>query len=431
MGSPKPLRSASIIDGVRFTTTVALPNLAQGLFRRRRKVVAIAKTLDVDAQAVGLMRGLRRSHAPGPLKIRVAGKEALLLLSPRDIRRVLEESPEHFASDADPKGKGMRHFQPNALTISRGELWQDRRRFTEAALDTGAAKHRSARRFATVAADEIGRVLAPLGDDGRLDWSAWSSAFQRLTRRVVLGDSAADDQATTDLLVQLMDEANGLPSAGGPPAKYLELRERLSRYIAAAEKGSLAARAATAPQTAETDAAGQLPHWMFAMHDTLALNTWRALALLATHPDHRAAARKDPALLRACLEETMRLWPTTPMLARETLAETTWDGGTVPGGTQVLIVNTFFHRDPDHLPHADRLAPETWTQGRAGQDWSLNHFSHGPQGCPGAHIALDLGVAVLRAVDDARPDLRLVGGAKLDPGEPLPHALDPYGLRFA
>src|SRR5512132_2693784 len=126
----------------------------------------------------------------------------------------------------------------------------------------------------------------------------------------------------------------------------------------------------------------------------------------------------------------MRLWPTTPMLVRETLAETTWGGGTVPGGTQVLIVNTFFHRDPDHLPHADRLAPETWTQGRAGQDWSLNHFSHGPQGCPGAHIALDLGGAVLRAVDDARPDLRLVGGAKLDPGEPLPHALDPYGLRF-
>jgi cytochrome P450 len=120
------------------------------------------------------------------------------------------------------------------------------------------------------------------------------------------------------------------------------------------------------------------------------------------------------------------------MLARESLSETEWDGGaTAPAGMQFLIVNTYFHRDPDHLPHADRLAPEGWTQGRAREDFSLNHFSHGPQGCPGAHIALGIGSEVLRATFDEVPGLRLASGASLNPQEPLPHALDPYALRFA
>ena len=41
----------------------------------------------------------------------------------------------------------------------------------------------------------------------------------------------------------------------------------------------------------------------------------------------------------------MRLWPTTTMLSRETLAETEWGGVAVPAGTQVLIPNMFLHRD--------------------------------------------------------------------------------------
>ncbi len=43
---------ASIIEGVRFTAQVAIPNVVQGLFRRRRKAVAVATRTGADKRAV-------------------------------------------------------------------------------------------------------------------------------------------------------------------------------------------------------------------------------------------------------------------------------------------------------------------------------------------------------------------------------------------
>ena len=85
----------------------------------------------------------------------------------------------------------MGHFQPHALTITRAPLWEERRRFNEAVLDTPERAHRQGDRFVAVTREEVGAVLELAGD--RLEWAAWHRAFQRITRRVVLGDAAADD----------------------------------------------------------------------------------------------------------------------------------------------------------------------------------------------------------------------------------------------
>src|SRR4029450_5871834 len=126
----------SLLENVQFNETVIVPNALQGLFRRRPGRVAIATRLNVDGRAVRLVDGLRRRHGPGPVWVRTITNRALLMLEVDDVRRVLEDSPARFASDPEAKRRGMGHFQPDALTLSRGELWQDRRRFTEAVLDT-------------------------------------------------------------------------------------------------------------------------------------------------------------------------------------------------------------------------------------------------------------------------------------------------------
>ena len=95
----------------------------------------------------------------------------------------------------------------------------------------------------------------------------------------------------------------------------------------------------------------------------------------------------------------------------------------------MLWVNLFHHRDRDRLEFADRFAPEAWTDGDAGGDWSLNHFSHGPQGCPGVHLALLVGTAVLSEVLETR-DVRLQA-PQLDADKPLPHMLDVFRTRVA
>lgn len=260
---------------------------------------------------------------------------------------------------------------------------------------------------------------------GEVDWDAFHGMLQRIARRVILGDGAAEDDELTELLGELMSEANGMPGDGGEGVGRLE--EMISRHVERAERGSLAGRFGGAPSDAATNPVGQVPHWLFALGDTLAINAFRALALLGSDAELRSRARESRDYLGACLEEAMRLWPTTAMLSRETTAETEWGDQTVAAGTQVVIVNAFLHRDRDRLDHADRFSPEAWLDGEARGYPGFNHFSRGPQVCPGTAIATGVGEEVLA---------ELIGGFEpvtrspsLDPSRPLPHMVDFFGIR--
>jgi cytochrome P450 len=255
----------------------------------------------------------------------------------------------------------------------------------------------------------------------------------------VFGDAAAEDDAITGQLGDLMSAGNRMP--GKPAAGYASFVARVQEYVDAAEPGSLCSLVADAPSDAETDPAGQLIHWLFAMGDTLPANLLRALALLATHPDQLGEVRgrldgvdlerpegiAEQDYLAACIQEAMRLWPTTQLFGRVATEDVRFPtGAKLPAGEQALIYNVFNHRNRERIPYADRFAPEEWVDGDAADDWSFNFFSHGPQGCPGAGLAIFLGQAVLARLI-ATSALELTG-ARLDPGRRLPYSLDIYGI---
>ena len=175
--------------------------------------------------------------------------------------------------------------------------------------------------------------------DGYLDWDAFNLCVRRITLRAVLGDDARDDGRVFELLSKLMEEANGLPKERSE--HYEPFRRRIEGYVSDPEPESLVGLFADAPAGPDTDPAGQVPHWLFACGDTLAINAYRALALITTHPEQRArvVAEVNEAdtteaddvgssltaagiagldHLEACVEDAMRLYPTTPLLSRET-----------------------------------------------------------------------------------------------------------------
>lgn len=424
---------ASAIEGIRFTAQIGLPNIVQGLFSKRELPVKVASRLGADHLGYQLVDGLVKQYGPGPFYVRVAKDEVLLVTHPDDLKFVLGGSPDPFASDPEPKVKGMAAFQPDALTISRGDLWAQRRQFADAVCKPDQRVHPLAASWTGIAADTA-RELA--GQPIR--WEDIDRAFLRMIRRVVLGDSAADDTRITDLLGELMSQGNKMPGEPGP--EYPELIGMIQRYVDKAETGSLASLAADAP-TPPGGAAGQMVHWMFALKANLAANVLRALAVLATHPEHQREARAEIAgadlgtapgvasleYLGGCLLEAMRLWPTVGLLVKVAHRDVQFPNGAVLSeGRQVMIYNVFNHRNHAHVPYADRFSPGEWVSGSAGQDWSFNFFSHGPQNCPGAGISIFLGQAVMANLLNAG-HLSL-SGASLDPGKPLPHGVDLYGL---
>ncbi len=122
----------------------------------------------------------------------------------------------------------------------------------------------------------------------------------------------------------------------------------------------------------------------------------------------------------------MRLWPTTPLLARETARETTLAGEKLDEGTQVILLNVFNHRDAEHVEGADRLVPERWTQQDPG--YQFNHLSHGSQDCPGGPLVLLLGKAALAQILQ-RFSLTLEA-PRLPSGGDLPYMLNFFETRF-
>ena len=428
---PQDFKHASIVEGVRFTAQVGVPNVAQGLFRKRERVVNVINKVPAERLAFRLVEGLAEKYGPDPFWVRVGAEETLLLTHPDDLRTVLGGSPSPFAADPEAKRKGMAAFQPDALTISRGDLWANRRAFADAVLETGSPLHSLAGRFVALATEEADAL-----GTGTLTFAQLNDAFQRITRRVVFGDAATDDTELTTQLGDLMAAGNSMP--GSPAPGYDAFHARIAAYVAAPDPAALTGLIASAPHDEATDVPGQLIHWLFAMGDTLPTNLFRALALLATHPEPRARVRAEVAsgdletiagasYLAGCILEAMRLWPTTGLFGRVQTEEVRWTNGEkTPAGTPLLIHNLFNHRNRARIPYADRFAPEEWSEGSAGEDWSFNFFSHGPQGCPGAGLSILLGQAFLgRLLTTTTPALS--AGTDLRPGQPLPYAFDVYG----
>jgi cytochrome P450 len=391
--------------------------------------------LDADRRTVEALAAIKRKH-PGQ-GARILGGRMVVLWGADAIREVLDHSAELYASDAGAKKKGMCHFQPDALTISRGEEWRDRRRFTEAVLATGERVHPDGERFVAVVADEVERMRI----SGRIEWEHFEKLFDRIALRVIFGDKARDDQELTELLAKLMAEANRIAGVSeGDSDDYHELHGRMEWHLREPEPGSLVARFAEAPHTDATRVVHQIPHWVFATRDTLAMNVCRALGAIVADPKVEERAREemedadltDPSAidglryLEGCLAEAMRLWPTTPLLAREATSDTTLAGERIEEGTQVMIMNTFNHRDPDGVADADLLKPERWESGEP--DYRFNHLSNGTQSCPGGGLVYLLGKATLAQLLHGW-DLTL-DEPRLEPGEPLPHMLDFFSMRF-
>jgi hypothetical protein len=221
------------------------------------------------------------------------------------------------------------------------------------------------------------------------------------------------------------------------------LRERffmqLSTHVARAEPDSLASLVATIPAAPGADPVGQMPQWLFAF-DAAGIATFRALALLSTHDAEAERARAEIAFasrsssstlpfLRACVLESVRLWPTTPMILRQTTRHTSWDAGEMPDKTGVLIFVPFFHRDETRLPFANSFAPDQWLTADAHGAWPLIPFSAGPAACAGRDVVLLLtSMLIARMLRDH--ELRLVAREQLHSLRPLPATLNNFSLRF-
>lgn len=435
MAATAVIPTVSLWHSLVYNVMQVLPAYSRGMFTPNKFWTAVWDRLQPDPAAVKFVSRLRRKYHSDYLYIYVLTTKSLLVLDPDGIRHVLDNSPDIYA-DATLKRRGMSHFQPEAVTISRGEAWRDRRRFNESVLDSGQALHRHADHFLDIVNSETRHVL----QSRQLKWEDMADLFDQITLQVIFGKGIRDN-ASLQALRRLMRESNR-GFALKQSARFDAFYDNIQRRREGAPDISLAGLCQHAPVSDITKPDNQIPHWMFAMADTLAINTGRTLALITTHGEAEkavraeiAAARLDSAqsirglsYLQGCVQEAMRLWPTTPTLAREALQEDRLAGATIAKGTQVLILNSFNHRDREQLDFADRFEPQRWQQGDT-IHYRFNQFSNGPQVCAGKALALFIATAVLARLL-AGHHIRLQRPL-LDVRKPLPYLYNHFKLGFS
>jgi cytochrome P450 len=433
-----PAPEASVADTARTVQRLLLPLMSRGLIERREPVVAAAQKLDLDRTAIEHLRELRSTYGPGPLRLKLPGRRLALVLEPDHVGRMLAAADEPLAPANLEKRHALSQFQPEGVLASHGAERTDRRRFNEQVLDHVEPLHRDASAFARVAREEAEDLLATVdAAGGRLDWDTFLVTWNRVIRRVVLGDGARDDQELTEKLVSLRQTANRSYLAPTRRRARERFLDHLAEHVARAEPGSLAASMAAAPVTEDTEPVQQVPQWLFA-YEPAGMVVMRTLALMGTHPAHAERARAEVAeagldepaelpWLRGCVLDTLRLWPTTPGILRDTTTATRWDDVVLPAGTGVLVFAPFFHRDPEVVEHPDAFDPAPWAEARRASLPPLVPFSDGPAICPGRNVVL-LTTATFLATILAERNIEL---HQPDPSvlvEPLPSVLDMFRI---
>lgn len=141
------------------------------------------------------------------------------------------------------------------------------------------------------------------------------------------------------------------------------------------------------------------------------------------------------AYARAIIDETLRLYPPVPMLAREAVRDTELHGRSIRKGSLVIVVPWLLHRHIDFWDEPDAFIPERFLPEaqRPIDKYAYVPFATGPRVCAGMAFGLAESVICLATLAQGFA-LRLRPGAKVEPvarltlrpeGDGLPMTLHP------
>ncbi|XP_052864853.1 probable cytochrome P450 4aa1 [Anopheles cruzii] len=160
------------------------------------------------------------------------------------------------------------------------------------------------------------------------------------------------------------------------------------------------------PDFTDEDIIDEACTFMLAGQDSVGAAIAFTLFLLARHQEHQArcyeeirqqldGAKMPSALnirnlryLEACIKESLRLYPSVPMMARKIGEDVRVDKYNLPAGTEILILPYATHRIEHVYPDPERFDPDRFADTAPHQNpYAFLPFSAGPRNCIGYKFA--------------------------------------------
>ncbi|WP_417495650.1 cytochrome P450 [Maricaulis sp.] len=366
---------------------------------------------------------------------RFLGRNSLLINDPGAIHHCFVTNAANYRMNPVRQAV-LKPFLRDGLLTAEGEVWKTARHavapvFTPRRVNAFAPKIRTV-------CDEAAEAF--LAVDGRT--ISLSDAMVDLTLDVLIetlfsGDEALDKTRFSAAICRLI-EITGIPHPfdlmgvpgwiprighGGARRVIADLRRQVAHVAATRRAGPDAETAGRTPDFLdlllgagldETAIVDNLLTFLAAGHETTARSLSWTLYLLSQSPDvlERLEAEIDAAPLdttdpanwmeappwtTAIIKESLRLYPSAPILSRTSIDADTVAGLAVAPDTDVLVSTWLLHRQRDFWPQPDAFVPERFFGDAANtiprHAWLP--FGLGPRVCIGARFAMMEMVIVL------------------------------------
>jgi cytochrome P450 len=380
---------------------------------------------DVVAYRVGPARGPRRLR---PVVIAVR--------HPDDLRRALLETEVFMRST--PSYDVLRELLGVTIVTMEGARWQRQKRILQPLFT-----RRHVAQYADLLETEATRVIAgwrQLGDQPVDVAQVMEQYALRVLGQTIFAQQDGIDAHTAAALERLVPQVGSQvvarvtqllrPPLYWPTARNrrflalrTELRETIDRVLVRREHEARGDRATGAgdllsrlreardPQDGATltqqEVRDEALLFLLAGHTTTADVLTSTLHLLGRHSAVQeqvaASAAEDAAderddLVRAAVQEAMRLHPPSYALGRRAAVDTELGGYAVPAGTVVLVVPWATHRDPRFWPDPERFDPMRFVGEHQRPPFAYMPFSGGGRACIGRHLALLESTVMVRAL---------------------------------
>ena len=398
---------AGLLDKLRFLAGHLIPSYLEGTFIRSRFWMRVFDLIQPRPAALTIYDRMRSKYRTEMLEVRLFGRTILIINSDNAMNRIMQNSPSIYKKTST-QVRGMKHFQPHAVVISAQSDWLPRRKVNESVLSTHSS-HPLKDKFVSIAETTTSQVLE--SSKGRVDWHDFDRLFSTMSRQVIFGPEAKDDQELTLARRTLMRQANRLFLLRKNET-HKRFYAKVNSYLNSSLNDCLAGILVSTDGVSRDVLCSQVIHWMFAMNDTLSENVTRALMLILSNstllgslreeaddrslmnqPTKPEDTRRD--ILECCLLEAMRLYPSTITLGRQLKHHDMLLNEIVPGDVQTLALNLAWHRDPRRYPDPNTFKPDRFQTSLSENDL---FFGAGSQNCAGIRLALLIGKTILRVI---------------------------------
>jgi len=378
---------------------------------------------DVVAYRVGPVRGPQRLRA-----------HLIAVCHPKDVGRVLLETDTFVRST--PAYAVLRELFGETIVTMEGARWRRQKRILQPLFS-----RRHVAQYTALLETEADRVVERWRTPGEEPVDIAQAMEQyalRVLGQTIFAEQGEIDADTVAALERLVPQVGSrvvarVTQVVRPPlywptarnrrflALRAELRETIERVLDRRERddhseGRAADLLSRLREARDPEDGGALTQrevrdeallFLLAGHTTTADVLTSTLHLLGRHPEVQeqvaAAASRNLAdgpadLVRAAVQEAMRLHPPSYALGRRATADTELGGHAVHAGTLVLVVPWATHRDTRFWPDPERFDPHRFVGEQRRPPFAYVPFGGGGRACIGRHLALLESTTLLRAL---------------------------------